>query len=336
MATIQKINKKKGISYRVLIRKKDLPVISKTFSNHQEAKHFAAFIESNRKDHLLAHSASYRVSFTELVEDYLENEYRGARPQQQRSRLNHWLKLIGLKQVIDITKDDIKFGLRELPKNLSNSTINKYKKAISVVLNFAIREYDLPDNPTRHIRSLPEKKGRTRYLSDNERKRLFKACRASKWNKLYLLVLMAITTGARRGELLSLRWNNIDIDKQTAYVITSKNGEPKVLPLTNSVIEELNNFRLNDGSLIFCSEIKPDNPYLFYKQWNRVRDEAELVDFRFHDLRHTTASYLAQNGATLLEIADVLGHKQIEVTMRYSHLCIGHKTSLINRVMAGI
>ena len=108
------------------------------------------------------------------------------------------MKLIGLKQVIDITKDDIKFGLRELPKNLSNSTINKYKKAISVVLNFAIREYDLPDNPTRHIRSLPEKKGRTRYLSDNERKRLFKACRASKWNKLYLLVLMAITTGARR------------------------------------------------------------------------------------------------------------------------------------------
>jgi len=93
------------------------------------------------------------------------------------------------------------------------------------------------------------------------------------------------------------------------------------------------NFRLNDSSLIFCSEIKPDKPYFFFKQWNRVRDEAELVDFRFHDLRHTTASYLAQNGATLLEIADVLGHKQIEVTMRYSHLCIEHKSSLINRVM---
>ena len=336
MATIQKISNKKGIAYRVLIRKKDLPVISKTFSNHQEAKHFVAYIESNRNDHLLTHSASDRTSFNELVEDYLENEYRGARPQQQRSRLNHWLKLIGTKQVINITKDDIKLGLRELPKSLSNSTINKYKKAISVVLNFAIREYDLSDNPTRHIRSLPEKKGRTRYLSDNERKRLFKACRGSKWNKLYLLVLMAITTGARRGELLSLRWNSLDIDKQTAYVLTSKNGEPKVLPLTQSVIKELQRFNLNDDSLIFASEIKPNKPYFFYKQWKRVRDEAELVDFRFHDLRHTTASYLAQNGATLLEIADVLGHKQIEVTMRYSHLCISHKSSLINRVMGGI
>jgi len=336
MATIQKISNKKGIAYRVLIRKKDLPVISKTFSNHQEAKHFAAYIESNRKDHLLMHSSLNRISFIELVEDYLENEYRGARPQQQRSRLNHWLKLIGTKQVIDITKDDIKQGLRVLPQNLSNSTINKYKKAISVVLNFAIREYDLSDNPTRHIRSLPEKKGRTRYLSDNERKRLFKACRDSKWDKLYLLVLMAITTGARRGELLSLRWNSLDLDKQTAYVLTSKNGEPKVLPLTKSVIKELERFSLNDSSLIFVSEINPNKSYIFFKQWDRVRDEAQLEDFRFHDLRHTTASYLAQNGATLLEIADVLGHKQIEVTKRYAHLCIEHKSSLINRVMGGI
>jgi len=63
---------------------------------------------------------------------------------------------------------------------------------------------------------------------------------------------------------------------------------------------------------------------------------AKLNDFRFHDLRHTTASYLAQNGATLLEIADVLGHKQIEVTRRYTHLCIEHKSALINKVMGSI
>ena len=147
---------------------------------------------------------------------------------------------------------------------------------------------------------------------------------------------MAITTGARRGELLSLRWNNLDIDKQTVYVVTSKNGEPKVLPLTTSVIRELQKFSPNDNSLIFASEIKPNKPYFFYKQWNRVREEAELIDFRFHDLRHTTASYLAQNGATLIEIAEILGHKDISVTKRYAHLCIEHKSSLINRVMGSI
>ena len=80
----------------------------------------------------------------------------------------------------------------------------------------------------------------------------------------------------------------------------------------------------------------PSKPYVFYKSWKKAVNEAELIDFRFHDLRHTTASYLAQNGATLLEIADVLGHKQIEVTKRYAHLCIEHKSSLINRVMGSI
>ena len=336
MATIQKINNKRSISYRVLIRKKGLPIISKTFSNKKDAKQFALHYEYNHKDLLLIGEITNQITFKDLVEDYLQNEYKGTRPQQQRSRLNYWINLIGSIQVIDVTKVDIKIGLSRLPNDMSNATINKYKKASSVVFNYGIREYDLTKNPTQYIRSLPEKKGRTRYLSDNERKRLFKACRGSKWNKLYLLVLMAITTGARRGELLSLRWNSVDIVKQTAYVLTSKNGEPRVLPLTQSVIKELEKFSLNNSSLIFASEIKPDKPYFFYKQWNRVRVEAELIDFRFHDLRHTTASYLAQNGATLLEIADVLGHKQIEVTMRYSHLCIGHKTSLINRVMSSI
>ena len=336
MASIQKLNNKKGVSYRVHIRSRELPVISKTFPSKVQARQFVAELEGSRQKHLEFGNRNNKLSFTQLVEEYLMNEYLGTKPQQQRSRLKHWLKHMGSLPAIDITKNDINLGLKKLPKDLSNATINKYKKLASVVFNYGIRELDLMNNPTRYIRALPEKKGRTRYLSDNERERLFKACRASKWNKLYLLVLIAITTGARRGELLRLCWTDIDFERQTAYVITSKNGESKVLPLTNSVIEELKKFNHNDKSLIFCSEIKPDKPYIFFKQWNRVRDEAELIDFRFHDLRHTTASYLAQNGATLLEIADVLGHKQIEVTMRYSHLCIKHKSSLINRVMSSI
>jgi integrase len=333
MASIQKVVNKKGVSYRVYIRRKGLPNISKTFLSKKQASLFALKLEDSTQNH---QAYSSKLSFNELVESYLSNASVGTKPQMQRSRLKHWLGILGDKSIMDINRSDIELGLKSLPEGLSNTTINKYKKLVSVVFNYGIRELGLLDNPTRYIRSLPEKKGRTRYLSDNERERLFKACRDSKWDKLYLLVLMAITTGARRGELLSLRWNSVDIEKQTAYVLTSKNGEPKVLPLTKSVVKELERFRLNDDSLIFASEIKPNKPYFFYKQWKRVRDEAELVDFRFHDLRHTTASYLAQNGATLLEIADVLGHKQIEVTKRYAHLCIEHKSSLINRVMGDL
>ena len=333
MASIQKVVNKKGVSYRVYIRRKGLPSISKTFSQKKDARDFVIKTEGNKS----AHKAfSSRMNFSQLTEMYLSNEYLGTKPQMQKSRLRHWLNHMGEMPINDIGKEDINSGLDNLPNELSNATINKYKQLASVVFNYGIRELGLTENPTRYLRSLPEKKGRTRYLSDNERKRLFKACRASKWELLYLLVLMAITTGARRGELLNLRWSNIDFKKQVAYVQNTKNGEAKVLPLTTDVINELQVFNQNDSSLIFASKITPSKPYVFYKTWKRAVEEAELIDFRFHDLRHTTASYLAQSGATLLEIADVLGHKQIEVTKRYAHLCIEHKSSLINRVMGSI
>jgi len=265
------------------------------------------------------------------------NRYPGIRPpRSHEGRIEYWDKWLGDKKLADITKTDIASGLKELPDRLSNTTVNKYKAAASVVLSYACREFDLPDNPVRHIRSLSEPSGRIRFLSDSERKRLFNACIGSQWDKLYLLVVMAITTGSRKGELMNLRWIDIDFDRQTAYVETTKNGQPKVLPLTDEVVKELNRFRGQDPALIFNSEIKPNKPYEFYKLWKRALEQAEIEDFRFHDLRHTTASYLAQNGASLLEIADVLGHKQIQMTKRYAHLCIDHKQKLINSVMSNL
>jgi len=204
------------------------------------------------------------------------------------------------------------------------------------VFSYAYQQHDLITNPVALIPSLPENNQRTRYLSDTERKRLLDACRSSKWNKLYLIVLMAITTGSRKGELLKLKWNDIDFERQTAYVSTTKNGLPKVLPLTNDVINEMIKFRHQESQLIFNSEIKIYKHYEFFKPWKKALKQSAIVDFRFHDLRHTTASYLAQNGASLLEIADVLGHKQIQMTKRYAHLCIDHKQRLINSVMSNL
>jgi integrase len=148
--------------------------------------------------------------------------------------------------------------------------------------------------------------------------------------------LLAITTGARKGELINLRWKDLDFDRQTAYVETTKNGQPKVMPLTDEVVTELGRFRGQEPELIFNSEIKTSKPYEFYKLWRKALKEAEINDFTFHSLRHTCASYLAMNGCSLLEIADVLGHRQISMTHRYSHLCINHKQKLINNVFESI
>ena len=337
MAAIQKIIRKKGFVYRVQIRRLNSKIISKTFATKKLAQQFASRLESDRQS-LLAFGGltSTSVTLKVLIERYLKDEYSGIHPKEQQSKLKFWLSAIGDKPLSEVVTTDISLSLDGLSKNFSNATVNRYKAAISVVFSYACRQYGLPINPVKNIRSKPENNERIRFLSDDERARLFKACKASQWSKLHLLVLMAITTGARKSELLNLTFSDIDFERQTAYVQTSKNGQPRVLPLTNEVLAELNKFKSQEASLIFNSELKPDRPMCFTKQWKKALVQAEIKDFRYHDLRHSCASLLAQSGASLLEIAEILGHKQIQVTKRYSHLCIDHKTRLINKVMGSL
>jgi integrase len=336
MATIQKMNRKKGVGYRVIIRKKGINPISKIFSTKKLAVQFANKLEGD-SEYLIAYgqkSVVQMMHLSKLFDDYLLNAYTGKYPKDQRSKFNFWLKSIGNKTIDSITIVDITKVLSHLSDTKSNATVNRFKAAISVVFNYACRQYNLTSNPVGLIPSKPEDNHRVRYLSTLERKSLLRACGKANWPKLYLLVLMAITTGARRGELLGLRWNDIDFERQTAYVQTTKNGQPKVLPLTDDVVNELTRFRQQDASLIFNSEVNPSNAFCFNEQWKKALALAEVDNFRFHDLRHTTASYLAMSGASLLEIADVLGHKQISVTQRYAHLCIDHKEKLISKVFS--
>jgi integrase len=336
MAYIQKVTRKKDVVYRAYIKKSGVKRVTKTFKTKRLAVQFINGLESNRNKLISYNDTKPQTKLSVVIANYLSKEYKGSRPKDEERKLNLWIEYIGDKSIRDVVRLDISTTLSFLSSQLSNATVNRYKAAISVVFSYACREYDLPDNPVRHIRPLPENNARTRYLSNDERSSLFKACRSSQWQKLYLIVLMAITTGARKGELIGLKWSDIDFDRQLAYISTTKNGEPKTLPLTESVIDELCKFNKQDNSLVFDSVIKPGRAYCFTKPWKKALNEAGIEDFTFHSLRHTCASYLAMNGASLLEIADVLGHKQIQMTKRYSHLCIDHKQKLINNVLGGI
>ena len=216
------------------------------------------------------------------------------------------------------------------------------------MFEYGKEEYGLTENPCRDIKSKPENKGRTRFLSDAERKALLHSCKNSEWSKMYLLCLMALTTGARQSELLHLKiQEDIDFKKRIAHLHDTKNGEQRLLPLTDEVIalikpktkavdKVVSIVKSDDPELLFPSKKKPHQPFEFRKHWNKALIDAGITDFRFHDLRHSAASFLAMNGATLQEIADVLGHKSIQMTMRYSHLCVDHKQNLIDRIMGSV
>lgn len=222
----------------------------------------------------------------------------------------------------------------------AGATVNRYKASLSAVLTWAMRKRLVPkgwQHPVRSIGAARESDGRVRFLSPQERERLLAAAKISAWPKLYLLVLMALTTGARRGELLGLRYRDLDLERGVASVDRTKNGTPRVLPLTEAVISEIK--RHGQGqpdALLFAGKFRPHQPYAIGEAWRRCLRNARIENFRFHDLRHSCASYLAQNGAGLLEIADVLGHKSLRMTQRYAHLTVEHKARLINRVLGGI
>lgn len=276
-------------------------------------------------------------------------------------RIDYWVTTLADKAIRDVTDDDAFDGIRALEtrhgryfagldadgrkvmrakrKPLAPATLNRYLASLSLLLSWAQRQRMTPrgwTNPCRAVEFRREDNARVRFLSEAERNALLAECRKAKWPRLYLLVLMAITTGARRGELMALRWKDIDLDSAVAMVDRTKNSDRKALPLTPAVVEQLKRFRAAAGSLVFASKHRPDQAMSFEPAWRKAMRDAGIRDFRFHDLRHSCASYLAKNGATLLEIADVLGHRQIGMTRRYSHLTTHHKASLVNRVLGGM
>jgi integrase len=147
---------------------------------------------------------------------------------------------------------------------------------------------------------------------------------------------MALTTGARKGELTNLRWEDVDLERGLAYCGRTKNGDPKSLPLVPAVIDQLRGFAAAPKAFVFGTSASGARPYAFDSRWRQALKAAKIRNFRFHDLRHTCASMLALSGATLLEIGDLLGHRQLQITKRYSHLTTQHKEALVNRVLGGI
>jgi len=299
------------------------------------------------------------LSIPDLIDIYMRH-YAGRDPTRLQ-RLSWWSTRLSGRTLQDLSDDDVHAALEDLAqqhsryfagkdadnkpiykakrKPLAPATINRYGASLAAVVTWAIKRRVAPRgyvHPCRSVERRAENNEKTRFLSDAEREALLAACKASSWPRLYVLVLMALTTGARKGELVGLRWGDVDFDRSIAHVGRTKNGDPRVLPLVPAVADELRRFEGARGALVFPSLRNPDLPFGFEPRWHIALKAAGIRHFTFHALRHSCASMLAQNGATLLEIADVLGHRQLQVTKRYSHLATGHKAALVNRVLGGI
>ncbi|MBO1382123.1 integrase [Vibrio cholerae] len=330
MTTIQARKGKKGISYRVQFMR-DGQRLSKSFPTKKDAEKFAArWLVDDAFSHSLTNPTLNSFLLSDIIEEFL-SQYSG-KDVSLSQRVSYWSRVFGELPVGKITRPKVKSELRTLLQQCTPATVNRYKAALGTIYRYLLEEYDIDHNPVRGIPNYAENNERTRFLDDEELPRLLKACTQSGWERLYLLVLLAITTGGRRSELIRCRWESVNFKTRTIHLGTTKNGEQRLLTLTQDVIEELMRFRCSTG-YVFPLPKQPDTYFKnFDCYWREATSSAKITNFRFHDLRHTCASILAMNGASLLEICQVLGHKSITMTQRYAHLCVSHKQALTERV----
>ena len=173
-------------------------------------------------------------------------------------------------------------------------------------------------------------------LFDEERERLLVTCKSSESIHLLPIVTLALSTGMRRGEILGLSWENVDLQSRRIILLRTKNGERRVVPLVGKAYELIKGLYLKlepeNQDLLFPSPNNPKNSTCIRTAWYTTLKRGKIENFRFHDLRHSTASYLAMNGASLPEIADILGHKTLQMVKRYSHLSEDHKATVLEKM----
>jgi integrase len=160
-------------------------------------------------------------------------------------------------------------------------------------------------------------------------------CLKSKCLHLYPFAMLALTTGARAGELQRIRWQDIDFESQRITIHKTKNGEKRslfMLPFIVDVIKRHGQIRNIGTDLVFPAHHNLKQPFEYRTSWDHAKKMANLEDFRFHDLRHTAASYLAMSGSTLMELSTYLGHKTLNMVKRYSHISEQSTASAVQRM----
>jgi len=346
VANIEKRTIQDGkITYRVKVRLKGFPTQTATFERLTDARKWAQHTESAiREGRHFKTTEAKRHTLKEVIERYIKTVLP-TKPKSaytQAQQLRWWDEQLGQYVLADITpaliaqhKDKLSQHAIPQKKCRTPATVNRYLAVLSHVFTMAVKEWGwIEDNPLRKVSKMKEPRGRVRFLSDDERTRLLDECKKSDSNFLYMVVVLALSTGARRMEILGLSWDNIDLNRGVITLHETKNGERRILPLTGhalALIKEHAQVRHLNCNLLFPGK-DFKKPIDIRTPFENALKRAGIEDFRFHDLRHSCASYLAMNGASLAEIAEILGHKTLQMVKRYAHLSDAHTSKVVARM----
>jgi len=347
MASIEKRQTKDGkIIFRVKVRLKGFPEQNASFERLTDARRWAQHTESAiREGRHFKTTEAKRRTLGEMIDRYIK-DILPDKPKNKKNRtlhLNWWKTEIGQYSLAETTPALIaehrdKLAKDEMKKKKgtrSPSTVIRYMAALSHAYTIAVKEWGwLDDSPMRKVTKPKEPRGRVRFLSDEERPRLLAACKESDSPYLYITAVLALSTGGRRMEILGLHWQDVDLIRGIITLHETKNGERRILPLAGhalKLMKEHSKIRHVNCSLVFPGK-NFKKPIDVRTPWENALKRADITNFKWHDLRHSCASYLAMNGASLAEIAEILGHKTLQMVKRYAHLSDAHTSKVVARM----
>jgi integrase len=273
-----------------------------------------------------------KVSFTELAKDALEYSRAHKRSfgddEIRMAKLTDWL---GDRPAESVTPQEIERWL-SAKLNLKPATLNRYRALLSLVYRLGMQNGKVQINPARLVRQRSENNTRIRFLSTEEEQSLRKILQEKHRKHLPELDL-ALNSGMRLSEQYGLTWDCVDFDRRTLTIPLSKNGELRHVPLNDEAISALQAARK-------CSN---GQPYVFLNRYGErlvsprewfdpAVKEASLKEFTWHCLRHTFASRLTMAGVGLRTVQELMGHKTIQMTVRYAHLAPKHQLAAVQQL----
>ena len=263
-----------------------------------------------------------KVKFQEMVKLYIKTYSKPNKRSSWRDEisLGHLSSFFGAKCLHELTPLDVEKYKVERLKKVAPATVNRELACLKHMFNKAIEWGKAKENPARKVKLLREENRRVRYLEKEETKALLETCPPH----LKPIVITALNTGMRKGEILTLKWSQVDLVHGIIYIHDTKSGKPREVYINEWLLEtllELSEHRR--GPYVFCDE--KGKPYgSIRKSFETAKRKAGIEDLRFHDLRHNIASHLAMAGVGSETLKEILGHQDYRMTQRYTHLSAGH------------
>ncbi|BAL23954.1 site-specific integrase [Azoarcus sp. KH32C] len=316
MATLRK----HGRGWQARVRRRGYPDEVKTFPSKAEAERWARAIEGEMdRGEFVSRVEAEKTTFGEVIQRYMKTitpKKRGCTEETIRltATLRHRMTKLSMAnltpQAMAEYRDD---RLRSCKAN----TVIRDLAVLSSIINHARREWGIAiQNPVEMIRKPTMPPGRDRVLAQSEETRLLaELTPTGRRNPLMpSLVIVAIETAMRRGEILAMRWENVDLDRRVVFLPLTKNGQARYVPLSTRAVEALTNLPRSPDGRVFSINVAAMEAN-FMKAVRR----AGLLDMHFHDLRHTAASRMATKLPNVIELASVTGHTSIQMLKRYYH-----------------